>query len=246
MSFRLISRLLCLALLAFVATFSVSDAQAQRGTVRKPRPVLLSPAPGTVLHPGDRVQITWTYEGNVAALDPHWCEQELYFSLDGGQSLGMRLTLSTGIDVRSFDWTVPNIATDNGVFDIQFGCEANGFPHEVINLQHKNAIKIMPAEGRGNVEDIRLSSVPNKVKAGDVVTFGWESSIKDAKGYEIQVSYNRGGDFTSVGTTTGNTYSWVVPQDYTGTLLFRVLSTDSEGRAVDSGMWLKDIIKVTR
>ena len=61
------------------------------------------------------------------AVDPSWCEAEIWLSLDGGRSFPFVITpIHLGPNpnrIVSFDWTVGNTPTSAAVLDIRFGCE---------------------------------------------------------------------------------------------------------------------------
>jgi hypothetical protein len=81
--------------------------------------VLVSPAAGAVLMPGQMVKVEW--KSSLPNLDLSYCETEVRLSLDGGQTF----TYITGErDPREkfFNWIVPNTPTRAAVLDIHFGC----------------------------------------------------------------------------------------------------------------------------
>ena len=49
-------------------------------------PILISPAAGQVLHPGQKVRVEWKTSTPTALPYPAWCEIELWLSLDGGRT----------------------------------------------------------------------------------------------------------------------------------------------------------------
>jgi hypothetical protein len=87
---------------------------------------LISPEAGDVVFPGQKLQIVWEELLPKLPVDLSWCEAELCLSLDGGKSFPYIITplpLGPTSRILSFDWTVPNLPTNEAVLDIRFGCE---------------------------------------------------------------------------------------------------------------------------
>ena len=85
---------------------------------------------GMVFQPGQSLGIKWILEGDgVRYFESNpWGECELFFSADGGGTWS-RISPHLGVSRRSFDWTVPNIATQGGIIALQIGIEGEGEFH---------------------------------------------------------------------------------------------------------------------
>ena len=66
---------------------------------------------------------------------------EIFLSLDGGRSFTYCITPQLPPTVRFFNWTVPNMPTNQAVLDIRFGCEwyypENYSPSACIDVYHR-------------------------------------------------------------------------------------------------------------
>ena len=87
--------------------------------------VLISPAAGQVLSPGQKIRVEW--RSFLPPINLGACEMEVWLSLDGGRTYTMEI--SPWLDPRAqyFYWTVPNTPTNQAVMDVRFGCEP-GYP----------------------------------------------------------------------------------------------------------------------
>ena len=102
------------------ATAASAEPDDQQG---KYAAKLVSPQAGDVLFPGQKVRIVWEELLPKLAVDPSWCEAEIWLSLDGGQSFPFLVTPihfdPNPTRTVSFDWTVGNTPTTAAVLDIQ-------------------------------------------------------------------------------------------------------------------------------
>lgn len=216
------------------------EVAAQRD-ISKPRIRQTKPLRGETFRAGDTVRIEWEFvDGNGVILtedERRWCEQEIFLSIDGGLTNERRITLRLDPSVRASDWIVPNLQTENAVLDIHFGCEADGLPHETPNVQKSFVFKIVPGDRKP--KEIRMKAMPKEVFAGENLALSWETDLDTGTEFDVQVSYDRGGEFTSVGKTTQSLYSWPVPNDYTGSLTFRVVATSADGQVIESPTLVK-------
>jgi hypothetical protein len=82
---------------------------------------------GMAFQPGQPLQIKWNLEGSgVKPFEVHpWSECELFFSPDGGNTW-TRISPGLSVSRRSFDWVVPNSATQQGIIALQIGIEGEG------------------------------------------------------------------------------------------------------------------------
>ncbi len=104
---------------------------------------LISPRPGQVLQPGQVVRIQWT--ANFPHVDLSMCETEVLLSLDGGKTIYTMISEQRNPRIQYFDWTVPNLPTNQAVLDIRFGC-LNIYPESSsLQLQSSFVIGSAPA-----------------------------------------------------------------------------------------------------
>lgn len=82
---------------------------------------LISPTAGQVVYPGQEVQIQW--QATIPKVNAGGCEMEIFLSLDGGTTFTYCITPQLPPTARFFNWTVPNMPTNQAVLDIRFGCE---------------------------------------------------------------------------------------------------------------------------
>ncbi len=115
-----ITGLIVIVLMIAVA-FAPAETSAQSNKKQIYSAKLVSPRFGQVVYPGQQVRIEWT-AAFPDSPNLHLCEMEIWLSLDGGRTFSTCIS-PVGVNVRYFDWTVPNIPTNAAVLDIRFGCE---------------------------------------------------------------------------------------------------------------------------
>jgi len=190
---------------------------------------LISPAPGDVLVAGQRTTVTW--EASVSkGFELTWCEQELYLSIDGGQTAAMRISPQLDPRAHSFEWTVPNSPTDMAVLDLRFGCEGT-YP-ETAHPQTASTFIIAGGIPKPTVSIRSLGR--SEAAPGEKVTIGWDSSVDDVAFYEIKVSYDQGAHFHRLAKTDKTEYTWKVPADMAGHATFKVVAHTNGGELVES------------
>jgi hypothetical protein len=79
-----------------------------------------APADGEVLRGGSLATISWRA---TAALPPDVVEWEAFLSVDGGGYYSTRITPHLDIDIRSFEWRVPNVSSNDVRLLIRIGDE---------------------------------------------------------------------------------------------------------------------------
>ena len=232
---------IALALSTFVVS-SIETVTAQSSN--RPSIRMLTPTRGQSFHPGDKVMITWEFVWPAGSReDPNaWCEQEIFLSLDGGQSVARRITLRLDPDVRSFEWTVPNTPTDRAVLDIHYGCETADSLGEVRNVQRKSQFRIL--RPTRHVDEIRLAPATKRVAPGEMIQVRWNSTVRDAVNYKVFVSYDRGGEYVEIGQTPGTSLEWAAPAEYRGSLVFRVVTERADGTVVESDHDMANLVTV--
>ena len=130
---RLIPALLALTVVLIPQSLQTAFAQGDRYSAK-----LLAPRPGQTVTAGQVVRVQWT--ANFPGVDLSMCETEVLLSIDGGKTIYMMLTEQRNPRVQYFDWTVPNVSTDQAVLDIRFGC-LNMYP-ETSSLQLRSTFAI--------------------------------------------------------------------------------------------------------
>lgn len=79
-----------------------------------------APADGEVLRGGSVARIAWTA---VTPLPRGVVEWEAFLSVDGGRYYAARVTPHLDIDIRSFEWVVPNVSSNDVRLLIRVGDE---------------------------------------------------------------------------------------------------------------------------
>jgi hypothetical protein len=245
MALRPLAVVLCAAALFTSTLTGPTNAVAASERTKRPKVKMTSPQRGDVLIPGQVVTIAWEYvDSNGQPATGAWCEQEVYLSLDGGQSLALRVSPGLDPKVRSYQWTVPNAPTQHAVLDIHYGCEADSFPHEVPNVQIGSPFSIQG--DIGDAREITLNPLPRQIVSGSPLTISWNSTVPDVVSYDVQVSFNRGGEYSSIRAVEDTYFNWTVPVEYIGPLVFRVVGTTRDGSTVESVVDARNVVRVVR
>ena len=227
-----------IALITGIAiTISIIGSQSTLGVMavqkRQPGPAikLLSPTAGDVLQPGDQVTIAWELEGLTSSLTG--CEQEIYLSTDHGKSVASRLTPELAPNVFSYQWTVPNLPTKKGVLVINFGCETSDGAFETSHPQKQATFKISAAPA--GFEEVVLDSADKRAgSSGPEIDLRWHATFSDIDSYHVQVSYDRGAHFNTIGETVAPEFIWRAQPGFSGVLTFKIAAQKSEGGIVES------------
>lgn len=192
---------------------------------------LVTPTTGDVLIPGQQVLVSWV--ASIPEIDLAWCEVEIYLSLDGGKTNAIRITPQLDPGARSFNWTVPNLPTNQGVLDIHFGCE--GYFPESPSIQAQSTFAIRA--DRGSMREIAINPVSSaRVSSGDAVPISWTNSIPNVSSFDLQISYDNGSHFHNLAETTQPAFLWQVPRDFAGHATFRVIAHTIGGGQVESAI----------
>lgn len=82
---------------------------------------------GMVFRPGQTIEVKWILQGEGVKYfeTNHWGECELFFSSDNGANW-TRITPHMSVTTRSFQWTIPNVLTQQALFALQIGIEGEG------------------------------------------------------------------------------------------------------------------------
>jgi hypothetical protein len=102
---------------------------------------------GMVFRPGQTIEIKWILQGEgVKYFETNpWGECELFFSPDNGANW-TRFTPHMAVTARSFQWTIPNTPTTQGLFALQIGIEGEGdffmFPSQRFTISNVSIGKL--------------------------------------------------------------------------------------------------------
>jgi hypothetical protein len=107
---KVLTRCLAIAAIALVAP---ALAAAEPITV-------IEPSDGAVLRGGSSATIAWTATGPLPRGVVEW---EAFLSVDGGRYFSTRITPHLDIDIRSFEWQVPNVSSNDVRLLLRIGDE---------------------------------------------------------------------------------------------------------------------------
>ncbi|MEW6735537.1 MAG: hypothetical protein AB1489_29870, partial [Acidobacteriota bacterium] len=207
-----------LILFFIVGVVNNVKAQTSEGKRRFPKVLLALPKPGEVLTPGQKLTIAWGIDA-PRDLDLRYCEQEIYLSLDGGKTRAIRITERLSGLARGYVWTVPNLPTDKAVLIFHFGSEGGGNFFEKAYVKKSSIFRIQQAHSP--VEEVTLTAMRVSASAGDAVRLTWHSSVLDVNYFEVFASYDRGAHFESLGKSLEQSFTWIVPEGFPGTVVFK-------------------------
>jgi hypothetical protein len=191
------------------------------------------PTSGQAFTPGETVEILWTTTV-PKGLDCSWCEQEIYLSLDGGQTLSRRITRQLGPDAGKFSWLVPDTPSNNAMLVMQFGIEGS-LSSEIRPTQSSAQFQILPAAA--NLEAVRMLPYDGSAPvAGQKVKIRWESTVSSVRNYEVYVSFDRGAHFQKLADARRKRLSWKIPKDFRGSAVFRIDAVRKDGSIVESSV----------
>ena len=192
------------------------------------------PSTGGTLRPGQKMSISWVVD-LPKDLNTTWCEQEIFLvNRETGQEY--RLTRELGGAVRKFTVVIPNISTRDAVFDIRYGCQQGPYLFEAPNRQTQAVFKVSSSGAQVQAITIQSLSV-SEIRVGDALTLNWESSVEDVKSFEVQVSYDGGAHFRTIGKTKETSIKWKAPADALGSAaIFQVIAKKKDGSKVPSLM----------
>jgi hypothetical protein len=192
---------------------------------------LIHPSAGQTLRPGETVEIQWAVSV-PKELDCTWCEQEMYLSLDGGQTVSSRISRELGPDANRFTWIVPGTPSDNAVIVMHFGMESTQ-SFDIVRPQSASTFRILPPDA--GYESIQLKPFSkDSAKAGKKIKIKWKSTVQSVASYEAYASFDWGANFQSVGTATRDSLKWTIPADFHGSIVFRIDARRTDGSTVSS------------
>ena len=136
----------------------------------KPAVRLVAPSDGMTLA-GDRfATIAWSSD---APLDAE--EWEAFLSVDGGQYYAARITPHLDLDVRTFEFCVPNIASDDVRILIRVGDERR---ETIVELPQRFSIRASPSLDLGR-RFRAAADAPEAARPGDAPVVQWASGGRD-------------------------------------------------------------------
>ena len=138
-------------------------------------------------------------------------------SFNNGATWG---TIATGVTGKSYDWTVPAIATSTAL--VRVIARDTGW----LAADDSDATFTIALAGR-----ILSPNGGETFNGGSVQTIMW-SEHPDATSYNLKVSYDNGATWADIAAGIADTsYLWTVPEVNTETALIRVISR--------AGVWLR-------
>jgi hypothetical protein len=139
---------------------------------------VVAPEDRAVLRGGSVATIAWT---STAPLPPGVVEWEAFLSVDGGRYFATRITPHLDIDIRSFEWRVPNVSSNDVRLLLRVGDEREEVSIDVpLRLSIVAELDIRPsfariAKGRGE-----------SARPGDLGVAAWVTGDRAGRelGYE--------------------------------------------------------------
>jgi hypothetical protein len=229
------TRTRCAVLAALLVALTALPAAADSAG----RPTLLAPGAGQTLGAGSEVTIQWN--GRLTACTRQFFgEQEIHLSLDGGRTFPYRITPRLSYTDRSFTWRVPNLPSEDAVLDLRYGCENEPGECEPFNTvvdafnpQFQSRFRIVDT----GVDYVGhpLLFAPAQAYPGDTVKLSGDARVKSLDHYEVMASVDRGGQFTTIGTTEEPAFAWTLPADgLRCSYLFKVAAVLGDGSRIES------------
>lgn len=219
-------------ILSIIVTNNGVLGQIGQQHVPKPKISMLFPKTGEAFSPGQKVRIAWNIDLSPK-IKLSWCEQEIFLSIDGGKTFSYRITPELSPSLREYIWTVPNLPTDQAVLDIRFGSEFSQTRFEKSQPQKRNMFRILPSASA--VQEVKLF-IPQvkKLLPGDHLDLNWFTETTDIDSFELLISYDQGAHFHSLTKTKDNHFTWTVPNDFSGTVGFKVVVQKTDGSRLES------------
>ena len=198
-----------------LATSLSAEARSDRYRVS----ALFPDVAGRVFEPGEEAKIRWELKGpGVRYFESNpWGECELLFSADDGLSW-TRVTPRLSVSRRDYDWVVPNVPTESARIGLQIGIEGDGEFHQFAS----EPFAIRASSDVGSVSLAATSGVA--LRGGSTFEIEWTSTVAGVERFEVLVSSDRGAHFFSVGETTQSRFSYVIPDEYEGSLLVQIVA----------------------
>jgi hypothetical protein len=175
---------------ALLALFAFPALAASRVT-------LVAPAAGMVLEGGSTAVVAW--EGTLASHAEEW---EAFLSVDGGRYYAVRITPHLDAQIRSFRFTVPNVAAHDARILIRAGNEtieeAIAIPASFSIRASRLSLTVLPAlaGAAGRETGGAEAALP-----GDVPVVAWVAGDRQGRGLANRVRHDR----ESVGSVAGAT-----------------------------------------
>jgi len=136
---------------------------------------VIEPSDGTVLRGGSIATIAWTATAPLPRGVEEW---EAFLSVDGGRYYATRITPHLDIDIRSFEWRVPNVSSNDVRLLLRIGDERE---EKSVDVPLRFSIV---AEPDIRPSAIRFSrSLGEAARPGDPAVVEWASG--DRAGHEV-------------------------------------------------------------
>jgi len=206
--------------------------QTGQQPVPKPKISMLFPKAGEAFSPGQKVRIAWNVDLSPK-INLSWCEQEIFLSIDGGKTFPYRITPELSPSSREYVWTIPNLPTDQAVLDIRFGSEFSQMRFEKSQPQKRKMFRILPSANIAQEVKLVIPQI-EKLFPGDQLPLNWSSEIADLDNFEVLISYDQGAHFHPLTKTKDNHFTWTVPNDFSGTVGFKVVAHKTDGSTIES------------
>ncbi|MEO8379203.1 MAG: hypothetical protein ABI779_06025 [Acidobacteriota bacterium] len=136
---------------------------------------VVEPAQNAVLQGGSLATITWTPDAPLPAGVEEW---EAFLSVDGGHYYATRITPHLDIELRTFEWRVPNVSSDSVKLLLRMGDERD---EQIVELPLHLSIEatsdvwpsVLPVPTEGQAEAAR---------PGDPAVVEWAAGDRQGHG----------------------------------------------------------------
>ena len=160
---------------------------------------VIAPAADEVLRGGHFATLTWTADTLPAGAE----EWEAFVSVDGGKYYGARLTPHLDVDVRSFEFLVPNVDSNDVRILIRTGDEIR---ETIIELPQRFRIR---AERSVALPAATKAATPEAARPGDKPVAMWASG--DRSGSAVVQNVAPAGVHIAARRTTGHSSRTFAP-----------------------------------
>ncbi|KAF0243177.1 MAG: hypothetical protein FD167_3801, partial [bacterium] len=207
---------------------------------------MTSPQAGSVVLPGQEINITWDVNvapaGKKGGTLATYLEQEIYASFDGGNTFEL-ITAELPAADRSFTWTVPNLPGRTVLIDIRCGNGVRG--PEFLNPQRSAVFNILGGK-KVTVNTITLNKIQKrKVFAGEKVEIGWDVNFDNIESFDVKVSFDEGLHMQKIATTKERSIIWTVPEDVSSSrIVFQVVARTADGKKLVTRIPVKPMLIV--
>jgi hypothetical protein len=139
---------------------------------------LIAPSAGVTLRGDHFATIAWVADRRVEAE-----EWEAFLSVDGGRYYSVRITPHLDLDVRTFEFLVPNIASDDVRLLMRVGDE-----HIETIIQFPQRFSIRPSPSTVVGQRLTAEPGPESARPGEAVVVQWATGGRDGARAEVAQS----------------------------------------------------------